>query len=185
MPSAKSVALDRKMIDRILSSIGAIATVALLAMGGLAWWAYSFTTDQVTSELTSQMIYFPPLGSAALASDKIGPYLNQYAGQQLTTGEQAHAYANHFIAVHLEEIAGGKTYAQISTAALADPTNTTLQAQKQTLFQGETLRGLLLNAYAFWTVGLIARMAALVAFAAGGVMALLTLLGFWHMSKRA
>ena len=185
MPRAKSANFDRKMIDKILSSIGAIATVALLAMGGLAWWAYSFVTTQVTTELSSQQIFFPPAGSPALASSDIGPYLNQYAGQQLTDGNQAHAYANHFIGVHLKEIAGGDTYAQISSKALADPTNTKLQQQKQTLFQGETLRGLLLNAYAFWTVGMIAQLAALVAFAAGGGMALLTLLGFWHMMKRA
>ncbi len=185
MPSAKSSSLNRKMIDKILTSVGAIATVALLAMGGLAWWAYSFTTNQVTTELSAQQIYFPPAGSSALASDKIGPYLNQYAGQQLTTGDQAHAYANHFIAVHLEEIAGGQTYAQLSTKAQADPTNAKLQGQVATLFKGETLRGLLLNAYAFWTVGMIAQLAAFVAFVAGGIMAVLTILGFWHMSKRA
>ena len=109
MPSTKSASLNRKMIDKILSGIGAIATVALLAMGGLAWWAYSFVTTQVTTELSSQQIFFPPAGSPALASSDIGPYLNQYAGQQLTDGDQAHAYANHFIGVHLKEIAGGQT----------------------------------------------------------------------------
>jgi len=83
----------------------------------------------------------------------------------------------------LKEVAGGQTYAQVSSKALANPTDAKLQGQVATLFKGETLRGMLLNAYAFWTVGIIAQMAAYAAFVAAGVMALLTLLGFWHMAK--
>jgi hypothetical protein len=183
MAKAKSVSVGRKLIDQVLAGFGVIATVTLLACGGVAWWAYSFTTSQVHDELASQQIFFPPKGSPALASSKIGPYLNQYAGQQLVNGEQAHTYANHFIAVHLSEIADGQTYAQVSNQALAHPADAKLQAQVATLFKGETLRGMLLNAYAFWTVGMIAQIAALIAFAAAGVMAILTLLGFWHMRR--
>ena len=183
MARATSASLSRKMVDQILTAFGVVATLALLALGGVSWWAYSFTTTQVHDELASQRIFFPPEGSPALASPEIGPYLNQYAGEQLTTGEQAHAYANHFIAVHLSEVAGGKTYAEVSTEAQADPTNAKLQAQVATLFKGETLRGMLLNAYAFGTVGMIAQIASFVAFGAGTVMALLTLLGFWHLVK--
>lgn len=185
MAKANSNGLKRKMVDQILTAFGIVATVALIAIGGLAWWAYSFTTSQVHNELAAQKIYFPPAGSAALSSADIGPYLNQYAGQQLLTGDQARAYADHFIAVHLSEVAAGQTYAELSTKAQADPTNAKLQGQVATLFKGETLRGLLLNAYAFWTVGVIARLAAFVAFAAGGLMAILTVLGFWHMTTKA
>ena len=185
MAKTTATILGRKTIDKILTAFGVVATLALLAIGGLAWWAYSFTTNQVTTELSAQQIFFPPAGSKALASPEIGPFLNQYAGQQLTTGDQAYAYANHFIAVHLSEVAGGQTYAQVSNKAIANPTDAKLQGQVATLFKGETLRGLLLNAYAFWTVGMIARIAAVVAFAAGALMAVLTLLGFWHMTMRA
>src|ERR1700741_438599 len=101
----------RKIIDKILTSFGVVVTAALLIMGGLAWWAYSFTSTSVHNELAAQKIYFPPLGSPALASSQIGPYLNQYAGKQLLTGPEAKAYADHFIAVHLSEVAGGQTYA--------------------------------------------------------------------------
>jgi len=174
---------QRKIIDELLTGFGVVATLALLGLGGLAWWAHSFVATNVHDELAAQKIYFPPKGSPALASSQIGPYLNQYAGQQLLTGPQAKAYANHFIAVHLSEVAGGQTYAQVSAASLADPTNAQLKAQSQTLFQGETLRGLLLgDAYAFSTIGQIAQIAAVVCFAAGAVMAVLTLLGFWHLS---
>ena len=179
----KTINSKRKLIDQVLTGFGVVATAALIAMGAVAWWGYSFTTSSVRNELNSQRIYFPPKGSPALASSAIGPYLNQYAGQQLLTGPQARAYADHFIAVHLSEVAGGQTYAEVSTKAQADPGNAKLQGQVATLFKGETLRGLLLNAYAFWTVGYIAQVAAIVAFVSGGVMAILTLLGFWHMSK--
>ena len=152
-----------KITIKILTLVGLIATLALASVGGLAWWAHEFTQSSVQTELQAQKIYFPPKGSPALASPKIGPYLDQYAGQQLLTGPQAKAYADHFIAVHLQEVAGGQTYAEISSQALANPTNLQLKAEEQTLFQGETLRGLLLgDAYSFWTVGYIAQIAALV-----------------------
>jgi hypothetical protein len=183
MARAKVTKLRRKTIDQVLTTFGVVATLALIVMGGLAWWAYSFTTSSVHDELASQKIYFPAKGSAALASKEVGPYLNQYAGQQLLTGPQARAFANHYIAVHLSEVANGQTYAEVSGKALASPSNAALQNQANTLFKGETLRGMLLNAYAFWTVGMVARIGALVCFVAAGAMAILTLLGFWHITR--
>jgi cytoskeletal protein RodZ len=180
MPNAKK-AQRRKTIDKVLTGLGVMAAVVLLAAGGLAWWTYHFTTKNVHDELMSQKVYFPPKGSAAL-DPKEFPTLQKYAGQQVDNGPKAKAFANDFIAKHLEKVAGGKTYAEVSTEALANPTNQQLQQQAQTLFRGETLRGLLLgDAYAFWTVGHIAQIAALILFAAGGVMAVLVLLGFWHL----
>ena len=96
--------------------------------------------------------------------------MRQYGGQQLTTGAQAQVYADHFIANHLKEAGGGKTYAQLSAEAIAQPKNTALAAQVATMFKGETLRGLLLDAYAFGTMGMIAGIAAIAAFIAGAVM---------------
>ncbi len=175
---AKKTELNRRFIDKVLVLIGVVATVVLLVMGSLAWWTYSFISSNVKSELSSQQIFFPAKGSPALASPLIGPYLNQYAGQQLLTGPQAKAYADHFIAVHLSEVAGGKTYAQVSAQAQANPTNAALKAQAQTLFQGETLRGLLLgDAYAFSTVANIAKVVAYSLFIAGAVMLVLVLIG--------
>jgi hypothetical protein len=175
----------RKVIDKILSLFGVVATLVLLAVGGLAWWAYSFATNTVHDQLAAQNIYFPPKGSPAItalpAADQVE--MNKYAGQQLVNGAQAKVYADNFIAYHLTKVANGKTYSQVSSAALADPTNTKLKAEEQTLFQGETLRGLLLgDGYAYGTIGHIAEIAAIVCFAAAGLMAILTVLGFWHMS---
>jgi hypothetical protein len=175
--------MRRKTFDIILTSIGAVLAAVLIVGGVLLMWGYNFANNNVRDQLSAQQIYFPPAGSPALASPQIGPYLNQYAGQQLTTGAQAEAYADHFIAVHLSEVAGGKTYAQVSALAQADPTNTTLQAQVNTLFKGETLRGMLLNAYAFWQLGQIALYAAIAAFTGAALMLLLTVLGFLHLRR--
>jgi hypothetical protein len=175
--------MRRRTFDVILSAVGAVLTIVLLVAGGLLMWGYSFANNNVRDQLVAQQIYFPPAGSDALKSDEIGPYLNQYAGQQLTTGAQAEAYADHFIAVHLKEVAGGQTYAQVSAKAQADPTNTQLQGQVSTLFKGETLRGMLLNAYAFWQLGQIALYAAIAAFAAAAVMLVLTALGVMHLRR--
>jgi hypothetical protein len=172
----------RKYIDKVLSMFGVVATLVLLAAGGLAWWAYSFTTSTVHDQLSAQKIYFPPKGSAALDPQEF-PGLQHYAGQQVLTGPQAKAFADEFIAVHLTKAANGQTYSQVSAAALQDPTNVKLQNQANTLFKGETLRGLLLgDAYAFWTIGQIAKIAAILCFAAAGVMTILTVFGFRHLS---
>ena len=175
--------MRRRTFDLILTGVGLVLTIVLLVAGILLTWGYSFAHGQVHDQLAAQQIYFPPAGSPALADPKIGPYLNQYAGEQLTTGKQAQAYADHFIAVHLSEVAGGKTYAQVSAAAQADPSNVQLKAQAQTLFQGETLRGLLLNAYAFDTVATIALYAAIAAYIGAAAMLILTILGFVHLRR--
>jgi len=175
--------MRRKTFDIILTSVGAVLTAVLIVGGVLLMWGYNFANSSVHDQLAAQQIYFPPAGSQALASPQIGPYLNQYAGQQLTTGAQAEAYADHFIAVHLSEVAGGKTYAQVSALALADPSNAELQAQVNTLFKGETLRGMLLNAYAFWQLGQIALYSAIAAFTGATLMLILTVLGFLHLRR--
>jgi hypothetical protein len=175
--------MRRRTFDLLMSAGGLVLTVVLLVAGSLLVWGWQFAEDNVHDRLAAQKIFFPPEGSEALASPEIGPYLNQYAGQQLLTGQQAVAYADHFIAVHLSEVAGGKTYSEVSALAREDPENQELAAQVDTLFQGTMLRGALLDAYAFWTFGRIAMYAAIAAFVLAGVMAILTILGFWHLRK--
>ena len=177
--------MPRRTLDIILTAVGAVLTLALLVAGGLLTWGYHFADNNVHDQLAAQQIYFPEKGSKALDSPEIGPYLNKYAGQQLVDGAQAEAYADHFIAVHLKEVAGGKTYAQVSSAAQANPSDTALQAQVQTLFRGETLRGMLLNAYAFWKLGQIALYAAITSFIGALLLLVLTALGAWHLRRVA
>ena len=136
----------------------------LVFCAGFLFWGNSFIHNQITTELTAQQIYFPAANSAAItglpnSSDQAA--MNQYGGQQLTTGEQAKVYANSFIGVHLTEVAGGQTYSQMSAKAQANPSDTKIAGQVATLFKGETLRGLLLNAYGWWTIGTYALYAAI------------------------
>lgn len=177
--------MNRKFIDRVASSTGLLLAAVLLIAGGLLTWGYSFTNDQIKSQLAEENVTFPAAGSGAITSlpavDQ--PFMAKYAGEQMLNGRQAEVYADHFIAIHLSEIAGGKTYSQVSAAAQADPTNAKLAAQVQVLFRGSTLRGLLLYGFAFWQIGQIAMYAALVAYLGGVLFLLLALLGFLHARR--
>ena len=177
--------MRRRTFDLIASSVGVLLAVLLLVAGGLLTWAYTFVNNQVTTQLTEQQIVFPPANSAAIKAlpPADAAAMTQYAGQLMTTGAQAETYANHFIAVHLKEIGGGKTYSQLSAESLANPGNAKLKAQVDTVFKGTTLRGLLLNAYAFWQIGQIALYAAIAAFAGGLIFLVLSILGFLHMRR--
>ena len=175
--------MRRKTFD-LLASIGGLVLVATLVIAGaLATWGYSFANNDVHNQLSQQQIVFPAKGSAALASPKIGPYLNQYAGQPLTTGAQAEAYADHFIAVHLSEMPYNGVYSKVSAASMAAPNNAALKAEVQTTFQGTTLRGLLLEAYAFSVFAELAMWAAIASFSMAFVMALLVAFGFRHARR--
>ncbi len=159
--------MSKELRWRIITLQGVL--VVVLAFGaGFLFWANSFTTSMVRDQLGAQQIYFPGhdqiKAGGALDPAEFPHEIRDQAGNQVTTGDQARIYANDFIGVHLQKVANGKTYAQVSAAAIAatDPTQkATLNAQKTTLFQGETLRGLLLQAYAWWTVGLYALYAAI------------------------
>jgi hypothetical protein len=174
--------MRRKTFDTLVSIGGLILAAVLAVAGGLLLWSSSFINGQVHDQLAAQQIYFPAAGSDAIKGPEFTA-MQQYAGQQLTTGAQAEVYADHFIAVHLQEIGGGKTYSQLSAAAQADPTNTQLQSQVATMFKGETLRGMLLNAYAFGKMGSIAGIAAIVSFVSAGVLLVLSIFGLVHARR--
>ena len=177
--------MRRRTFDFLASSVGVLLAIVLLVAGGLLLWGYNFVNDQVTQQLTEQQITFPAADSAAIKAlpPDDAAAMKVYAGQLMTNGAQAKTYADHFIAVHLKEIGGGKTYSQLSAEALANPTDQKLAAQADTVFKGTTLRGLLLNAYAFWQIGQIALIAAIVAFVAGAILLILSGLGFWHLRR--
>ena len=175
--------MRRKTFDALLTTGGLVLTAILLIAGGLLTFTYHFVDTQVRNQLAPEEIFFPAAGSAAISDPAIKPYLTKYAGQQLVNGAQAEAWADHYIAVHLKKIGGGQTYAQLSAKAIADPKNTALAAQVDTVFKGETLRGLLLNGYAFWKMAQIASWAALGAFIGAGLMLLLSLFGFLHLRR--
>jgi hypothetical protein len=174
--------MKRRTFD-LLVSMGGLALAVTLAISGLVFRANAdFAKDNVQAQLTSQRISFPP-ASAMSDEEKAQPDLVKYAGQKVTTGDQAEVYANQFIALHLKGIAGGKTYSETSAASRADPDNQELAGQVQTVFRGETLRGLLLTTYAFWTLGEKAAQASAI-FLFGAIMLFaLSVAGFWHYSR--
>lgn len=143
-------------IARVFAVVLAIAGIGL-AVGGN--YAHGFVTDQ----LSAQKITMP--SGKALTSQDMKDHLEKYAGKPMTTGPQAEAFANHYIQAHLNATAGGKTYEEVSgeyIACSADATKkdtkecTDLGAARETLFMGDSLRGMLLNAFGWWLLGTIA-----------------------------
>jgi hypothetical protein len=167
--------MRRTSTRSIIATVTTGVAVILLAAGGLLMWGSAYVHNTVQGQLASQQIFFPP--KAAFAHAKAGteitpnmiPLVSQYAGEQLLTGQQAEAYADHFIAQHIYDMSGGKTYSQLSAESIAQPKNTQLTGLVSTVFKGETLRSMLLNAYGWWKVSQITYIASIVAFSAGGL----------------
>ena len=194
---SRVVALPRRTIDAVLISIGTVAAVVFVVAGALLTWGSGFAADYVGDELGSQHITFP--SEEALIDDGRAD-LARWGGRAVDTGPEAEAYAS-YIDGHLEQTAGGLTYAELGAPERAAKAAVTaaqdagasaseiaalqaeadaISAQRNTMFKGETLRGLLLSAYAWSTVGTIAGYAAIGAFVAAGVMTVLVILGLIH-----
>jgi len=193
--------MKRRTLD-ILFSAGGMVLAALLVIAGVVLTTNAnFANDYVTDQLTAQKITFKPADQLT-DEEKAQPCLVDYAGQQLTTGKQAECYANNFIGLHLQSVADGQTYAELGAPQAAlreqvaaaeeanDPNLPQLQAQldeinqqRDTVFKGETLRGLLLTSYGFSEFGAKAAQAATVAYIGGFVLFVLGLAGFAHAAK--
>lgn len=166
----------------VLGTVSLVVAALLFAAGLGAWKGHGFAVDQVKNQLNKERIYFPAKGSAAL-DPKEFPGLQQYAGQQVDNGVKAKAFADEFIWVHMMKASGGKSYSEVSAAAMASPQDQKLAALKNTLFQGDMLRTSLLTAYAFSVLGVIAGYAYPLAFAAAAIMLLLSLLSYARAQK--
>jgi hypothetical protein len=182
--------MRRRTFDVVMGVGGLVVAAVLIVAGALLIWAHSFVTDEVHSQLSAQKIFFPSKAViAAQNNPDITQHITPFAGQQLIDGHQAQVYADHYIANHLKEVANGQTYSEVSDKFLTmkptDPGYQTVSQQRATLFQGETLRGLLLNAYAFWTMGTIAMWGAIAAFIGAGLLLILAGFGFWHARRVA
>jgi hypothetical protein len=152
----------RKLFN--LTTVASGAALGMIIAGVLALIGGGYANNVVHDQLSPQKITFPAKGKALPAN------LNQFAGQRVDTAKEAKAYANDFIGLHLKALGGGKTYSQVSAAFLQDPTNQKLAQQRQTLFMGETLRGLLLSAWGWGTVASIATIAGFVLIGIGGLL---------------
>jgi hypothetical protein len=152
----------RKMFN--LTTVASGAAIGMILAGVIALIGGGYARNVVHDQLSPQQIYFPAKGKELPAK------LNQYAGQQVDNGAKAKAYANDFIGLHLNGIAGGKTYSQVSAAFMANPKNEQLAQQRQTLFMGETLRGMLLSAWGWGMVATVATIAGIVLIGLGALL---------------
>jgi hypothetical protein len=165
---------------RTVPTLVIIGTVLLLVLSvgsGLLLWGSGFANNMVHSQLKDQKISFPAKGSPGL-DPKEFPGLQQYAGQAVDNGPKAKAYANEFIKVHLSQVADGKTYSEVSELSRANPKDEQLSGQVQTLFRGETLRGLLLYAWGWSVVAAIAGYAGIAALLGALAVLLALVIGF-------
>src|SRR6202522_1560981 len=183
----------RRYSSHLTVIAGLAVAVILLVAGGLLTWGSAYVHNTVQGQLAAQQIFFPP--KAAFANAKAGteitpsmiPSVSQYAGRQMLTGQQAEAYADHFIAVHIQEMGAGKTYSQLSAESIAQPSNAKLAATVGTVFKGETLRSMLLNAYGWWKVSQIVYIVSLALFGLGALFGLAAayLLAFGRRPRNA
>src|SRR5215469_16308665 len=151
--------MRRRTFDALASAAGLVLAAVLLVAGGLLLWGHSFVDNQVSTQLSAQKIVFPTTSNPEF---KALP-------------------ADDFIGFHLSKMGG--TYAELSGKALAQPSNAALQAQVNTVFKGTTLRGMLLDAYAFWQMGEIAFWGAIVSFIGAGILLVLSALGLYHARR--
>jgi hypothetical protein len=179
--------MRRRTFDAIMATAGLALAAVLVVAGVLLTWGHNFVSTQVHGQLAAQKIYFPtvtnPEFKALPKADQTA--MRPFAGQLMTSGAQAQAYADHFIAVHLQGIGGGQTYSQLSGKALTQPNNTKLAAQVQLMFRGTTLRSMLLEAWGFWQMGQIAAIGAIVSFIGAALMLILSGLGLVHLRRTA
>jgi hypothetical protein len=182
----------RSAFDKLISWTGLALAAVLLMAGGLLTWAHVFIDNQVHDQLTMQGITMPEGDALSGLPKADADALKQYSGSALDTGPEAKAFADHYILVHMNEASGNQTYEEISGQYLAmtDEQKASEEGQalgglRQTLFMGNTLRGLLLYGYAFATMGTIAGIAAYVSFAGGIVLLVLFGLGIWHARRVA
>ncbi len=196
--------MKRRTLDIMFSVGGLVLAGLLLVMGIVLTSNANFAKNYTHDQLIAQGIKFKPV-SALTAEEKAQPCLVKYAGQALASGKQAECYANHFIGLHVESIAAGRTYAtqgdyinglktQLTDAQKATPADpakiadlnkqiTDATTARTTLFQGETLRGLLLTSYGFSVFGVKGAQGATVAYIIAGLLFLLSIAGLYHAYK--
>ena len=190
--------MKRRTLD-ILFSIGGVGLAALLLIIGVVMSSNAdFSNRYVTDQLRQQRITFKA-ADALTEEERKAECLVKYAGQELTTGKQAECYANEFIGLHVKTSGNGKTYAEIGdlqTALRAEITTAqanndpavadlqkqlaTLTTQRETVFKGETLRGILLTSYGFSELGNKAAQAATVIYLGVTLLFALSIAGFVH-----
>jgi hypothetical protein len=185
--------MKRKNFDKIVTAVGFGITVILFVGAGLLNWGASFAQDSVKNQLDNQNISFP---AAEAMPEATKAQLAKWSEMKVTTGEMARDYSDLYIWEHMKgssiaAIGKAATYSEVSGMYMGltrgGSTDTAQIAKlgdlRETLFMGNTLRGMLLTAYAFGTLGVIASYGAMAALAGGVVMLLLSIAGLIHIRR--
>jgi len=185
--------MKRRTFDKLVSFVGLGLALLLFIFAGLLNFGGGFAKENVRTQLANQNIAFPiEAGLPANTKDQ----LLKWAGQQVVSGEMARDYSDLYILEHMNASAAavmGKpaTYSEVSTEYMAavrggsqDAERTAkLSELRDTLFMGNTLRGMLLQAYAFGMMGVIAGYAAIASLVGGLVFLLLAIAGLMHIRR--
>jgi hypothetical protein len=139
------IKMKRKTFDALVSLTGLGLTIVLLSVAFLLNWGYSFANNTVSTQLKAQQIVMPVATHNPNESARVTAFFKENGGKSMLTGKQAQMYADHYIAFHLSNVAGGKTYSEVSALAMANPNDAVVAGQVATLFKGETLRSILLT----------------------------------------
>jgi hypothetical protein len=185
--------MKRKNFDKIVTAVGFGITVILFVGAGLLNWGASFAQDSVKNQLDNQNISFP---AAEAMPEATKAQLAKWSEMKVTTGEMARDYSDLYIWEHMKgssiaAIGKAATYSEVSGMYMGltrgGSTDTAQIAKlgdlRQTLFMGNTLRGMLLTAYAFGTLGVIASYGAIAALVGGVVMLLFSIAGLIHIRR--
>jgi len=186
--------MNRRTFDKMVTLVGVGLSVFLFVAAALMNWGYSFTNNTVKTQLSAQQITMPGATGNAKEDASTTAFFKDNGGKLMLNGKQAQMYADHYIAFHLSSMptyAAASTANRSATAALAaDPTNADLQAKAdsasgvvETVFKGESLRGMLLNAFAFWQIGQIAKIGALASLVGGILLLILSIAGWVHLRR--
>ncbi|MEU4219066.1 hypothetical protein [Actinoplanes sp. NPDC026623] len=180
----------RASFDKLISWTGVLLAAFLLLAGGVLTYAAVYIGNEVESQLGIQDIIMPEGAALQALPPDDQAALKPYAGSPMDTGPEAKAYADHYIQAHLDAASGGKAYSEVSVQYMAltpeqraSPEGLQLAGVRLTLFQGNTLRGLLLYGAAFATMGTIAGYAAIGAFVGAAILLVLGLMGLRHASR--
>src|SRR5688572_27616343 len=196
--------MKRRTLDIMFSVGGLFLAALLLVMGVVLTGNANFAKDYTEDQLSAQQVKFKAADKLTDAEKAGAPCAIGYAGQTLRTGKQAECYSK-YIGVHVSSTAEGRTYAtqgdfvnglkaELAAAQKANPQDpakitdlnskiTAGTAARETLFKGETLKGLLLTSYGFSVFGVKGGEGATVAFLVAGLMLLLSLAGLYHAYK--
>jgi len=180
----------RASFDKLISWTGILLAVFLLIAGGTLTYMSNYIGNEVEAQLSLQDITMPEGAALQSLPPADQEALKPYAGSPMDTGPEAKAYADHYILAHMTAMSGGKSYSEISGQYItmtpeqkASPEGQKLGSLRETMFQGSTLRGLLLYGAAFATMGTVAGYAAIGAFIAAVLLLVLGLLGLRHASR--